>query len=167
MLRIARILFVICFGIVLLLIGYLIPEKYLPLRAANCVPNDQDAYVYSPERLLTLSLCLRVTGVVMNLESDANDGDAFFDLNVDPPYGDLLNAMNSRNTGGYFHLEIPCYANPTDFIPAQVCPIDPDPYRGALPKIGQRIWAEGRWVWDLNHGGHAELHPLYRWSEIE
>jgi hypothetical protein len=34
-----------------------------------------------------------------------------------------------------------------------------------LPAQGQRVWMEGRYVQDGEHGDWAELHPLYRWGD--
>lgn len=167
--RAIRILVLVLALIAACLFLYLIPEKHLPLRAAECAPDDQDRYVYSPERLLTLSPCLRVVGTVRSLTLGAEDGDAFFDLEVDAPYRNLLNVVNDRNTRGYLHVESVCYRLPEDLTqpPALTCMHDLNPYRGPFPKVGSRVWVEGRWVWDLNHGGHAELHPLYRWGELK
>lgn len=155
----------------LIALVYIFPFKSIPLRPAECAPNDQDRYTYSPHRFLTLSPCLHVTGVVSSLFIGAADGDAFFDLVVDPPFRNLLNAMNERNTGGGLHIESVCYVDvklEDDNLPAYyTCRMDPDPYRGVMPKVGDHIWAEGRWLWDMNHGGHAELHPLYRWGKLQ
>jgi hypothetical protein len=30
--------------------------------------------------------------------------------------------------------------------------------------VGDKVWMEGRYVFDLDHSGWAELHPLYRWA---
>jgi len=35
-----------------------------------------------------------------------------------------------------------------------------------LPSVGMHVWMEGRYVLDLDHGGWAELHPLYRWGRL-
>lgn len=166
-----RLLILVLCAIVLLgVLVYFIPDKVVPLRAADCAPNrERDAYVYSPERFLTLSSCMRVTGIVRSMTLGAEDGDAFFDLQVDAPFENLLNMMNDRNTRGFLHIESNCYRLPEDFNdpPFLTCINDPNPFRGPFPAIGQHIWVEGRWVWDLNHGGHAELHPLYRWGDSE
>ena len=45
------------------------------------------------------------------------------------------------------------------------CAADPDPVRG-LPRLGEHVWMEGRYVADLQHGGWRELHPLYRWGVL-
>jgi hypothetical protein len=49
----------------------------------------------------------------------------------------------------------------TDAIEA--CAADPDPMT-ALPRVGDHVWMEGRYVLDLEHDSWAELHPLYRWG---
>jgi len=46
------------------------------------------------------------------------------------------------------------------------CAADPDPLAPPFPGVGERVWMEGRYVFDLDHGGWAELHPLYRWGDL-
>lgn len=146
---------------------WMFPAKYIPLHAPDCVPNDQDQYTFSPNRFLVLSSCLRVTGVI-HTGSVGEDGDASMDLEVDQPYRFTLNVMNDHNMHGWLHLESVCYSEPEDdMAPHYACLHDKTAYHGDLPRIGSHIWAEGRWLWDLNHGGHAELHPLYRWGEVD
>jgi hypothetical protein len=33
-------------------------------------------------------------------------------------------------------------------------------------QIGAHVWMEGRYILDLNHASHAELHPLYRMGTL-
>jgi len=53
---------------------------------------------------------------------------------------------------------------------ADVVPIVPlgqtslDACREVARAVGDRVWMEGRYVFDTDHGGWAELHPLYRWA---
>ncbi len=164
-----RVLLILTLIVIACVGAYLYTPKRIPLRRAECEPNDQDQYVFSPERLLELSSCIRVTGIVKVVAPGVEDGDGFFDLAVDPPYAYTTNWMNNVNTHGFLHMETICYVTPRpdEKAASDTCARDPDPYRGELPAQGQQIWAEGRWVLDLAHGGHAELHPLYRWGVLK
>ncbi len=164
-----RILLIVALIVLACVGAYLYNPKRILVRPAECEANDQDQYVYSPFRLLELSPCLHVTGIVRGVAPGVEDGDGLIDLEVDPPYKYTKNWMNDTRVHGYLHLEIVCYRTSgiNQTAPIETCTRDPDPYTGALPQIGQRVWTEGRWVLDLAHGGHAELHPLYRWGLIE
>jgi hypothetical protein len=49
----------------------------------QCEPSDQDRYVYHPQRLHVLQLCIRVSGMVDALRVE-NDGDLHIHLRLDP-----------------------------------------------------------------------------------
>ncbi len=137
----------------------------------ECVPNDQDKYVYNPSRLQVISPCVRVSGAVKSVfvPSNGEDGDASFQLDLDEPFQRYLNEASRKYQNGHMHVEIICYVKPSFFstpLAFFVCPQDPNPYRGPLPSIEQHIWAEGRLVLDMGHAGWAELHPLYRWGSL-
>ncbi len=147
---------------------YMFPAKSIPMRAAECAPTDRDEYTYSPERFLTLSPCVRVTGIVRGGAFSLVEGDGMFDVELDAPYRFTLNAANAQNTRGNLHLEIVCFVEPeVSHWSHYTCAKDKTQTLFKLPRAGARIWAEGRWVLDLWHGGHAELHPVYRWGELE
>ena len=147
---------------------YMFPAKIFPARAAECAATDRDNYTYSPERFLILAPCIRVTGIVRGGSFSLVEGDGMFDMQVDEPYRFTLNAANERNTRGNLHLEIVCFVEPErTHWSHYVCRNDKTQTMHKLPRDGARIWAEGRWVLDLWHGGHAELHPIYRWGNLE
>jgi len=136
-----------------------------PTLAAECSPTDQDAYVYSPGRLQVRSPCIHVIGTVKGAY-DANDGDGIIDLDLDPPFKHFLVPANFTtlfNINGTLHVEIICHGAKS----VSICTQNPNPLRQPLPKVGQRISAEGRWVLDMGHRGYAELHPVYRWEVIK
>lgn len=148
-------------------------EALLPAQVpTECIVTGQDQFVYDPDRLPVLGPCVRVVGVVKNVPPEQanrsdNDGDAYFNVTLDPPFQKYLTEGNKDPfLGGALHLEIVCYYKPIETPEeAELCAKDSTVDRSALPKAGQRIWAEGRWVVDLYHGGGwAELHPLYRWG---
>jgi hypothetical protein len=130
--------------------------------AAACAPTGQDAFVYHPDRLKVVAACLRVTGTVAAIRDEA-DGDRQLLVAVDPPFAHLLTPANHNVGFGALLVETVC-VDPTRLAdPAASCAHDSHPLTG-LPKVGQHVWMEGRYVLDEGHGGWAELHPLYRWG---
>lgn len=133
--------------------------------APGCVAGDQDRYVYDPRRLQVLRPCARMSGVVEAIETDA-DGDMVFSVRPDPPYQGLLTAANRRYEQGDLIVEAVCTSQPLQPNVLVPCAGDADPYAGPFPAIGAHVLMEGRYVLDLHHEGHAELHPLYRTKVI-
>lgn len=143
-----------------------VPRGTVTPQPSQCQPSDQDAFVYSPDRLEVLSPCLRVSGVVKNVITNPLDGDGVISLAPDPPFEQYLTAVNHQVLGGTLHVEVICYSLSllTGQRARSSCRQNPDPLLGPLPAAGQHVWVEGRWVLDHSHGGWAELHPLYRWE---
>ncbi len=130
----------------------------------RCSPSGQDRYVYDPDRLQVVAPCLRVTGRVEAVHS-GSDGDTILLLDVDPAYRELLTPGNDAGeTGGSLDIEAVCTIPPLEPIVYAVCAGDPDPVSGPYPGVGEHVWMEGRYILDLNHEAHAELHPLYRFG---
>ena len=144
----------------------------LPSPTLECQPTDQDDYVFDPRRLQVLRGCVIVTGVVKETFVNKPDGDAIIDLIPDPPYVKYLTQGNFNLLEGALHLEIICYVKGTIFGTA-LCPKNKTALLDPLPRVGERIRAEGRWVLDKNkidaasNQFWAELHPVYRWSVIK
>jgi len=144
------------------------PTPAPPIRTATpkpvaCVATDQDQYVYHPDRLSVRAACLRVTGTVAAIRYEA-DGDLHILLAPDAPYAHLLTPANQGEELGDLVIEPVCVRPVTQADAIAICASDPDPMVGPFPVVGQRVWMEGRYVVDLQHGGWAELHPLYRWG---
>jgi hypothetical protein len=134
--------------------------------ASDCEPTDQDHFVYQPTRLDVLASCVRISGVVRNVQTDSSDADAVFNVALDRAYEKYLSPGSFAGQNGQLHLEIVCYnlSSAPAFI-KEGCAGNPvAPCSVALPRAGQRIWAEGRLVLDAPHGSWAELHPVYRWG---
>jgi len=127
----------------------------------ECYIGDQVAYVYSPDRLVVLSNCVRVTGYVEAVRKES-DGDLHILLKLDPQFDYLLTPANSNELGDLV-VEPVCVNKPTQADAVEPCSKDPDPLTN-LPTVGQYIWMEGRYVTDTDHGGWAEIHPLSRWG---
>lgn len=127
-----------------------------------CAPTDQDRYVYQPTRLRVLQACVHMSGTVDAVERDGVDGDITLLVRPDPSYERLLTARNRDAQHGDLVVEPVCMLQALLPDALALCASDPAPYAGPLPPPGTHVWMEGRYVLDLNHGGWAELHPLYR-----
>jgi hypothetical protein len=127
-----------------------------------CLPTDQDRYVYHPARLTVKSACRRVSGVIDAIRREA-DGDLHMLLLLDASYRHLLQPANAGEELGDLVVEPICVHAVSQVDAVAPCAADPDPLQN-LPHTGMRVWMEGRYVFDLDHGGWAELHPLYRWG---
>jgi len=130
--------------------------------AAGCIPTDQDQYIYHPSRLEVAAPCIRVSGVVAEVRTEA-DGDLHILLALDAAYAQLLTPANQGVERGDLVIEPVCVRAVTQADAIEVCAADPDPMT-TLPRQGDYVWMEGRYVFDLEHSGWAELHPLYRWG---
>lgn len=134
----------------------------MPTSVANCAPTDQDQYIYHPLRLQVAQACIRVTGVIAEVRTEA-DGDLHMLLALDAPFAGLLTPANQGVERGDLVVEPVCVRPVSQLDAIAVCQADPDPMN-VLPQAGDYVWMEGRYVFDLEHGGWAELHPLYRWG---
>jgi hypothetical protein len=128
-----------------------------------CVATDQNRYVYNPSRLAVQAACIRVTGTVAAVRHEA-DGDLHILLALDPAYSHLLRPANQGEELGDLVIEPVCVRTVTQADAIATCAADPDPLSGPFPAVGATVWMEGRYVFDLDHGGWAEIHPLYRWG---
>jgi hypothetical protein len=132
-------------------------------KPVACTPTDQNQYVYNPARLSVQAACIRVTGIVQAVRKEA-DGDFHILVALDPRYVYLLTPANQGEELGDLVVEPVCVRTVTQLDAEAICASDPDPLPPPYPVVGERVWMEGRYVFDLDHGGWAELHPLYRWG---
>lgn len=128
-----------------------------------CFPTDQDQYVYNPNRLTVLQPCIRMTGTIAAIRMEA-DGDDHILIKPDPQYAGLVNAANSGLELGDLVVEPVCELTVTQADAQTTCAADKDPLRIVGIAVGLHVWFEGRYVTDGDHGGWAELHPVYRWG---
>jgi hypothetical protein len=70
------------------------------------------------------------------------------------------------NEPGNLDVEAVCTLPPVEPIVMALCASDPNPVTGPYPPVGAHVWMEGRYVLDLGHEAHAELHPLYRFGVL-
>jgi hypothetical protein len=138
------------------------PGATAAASVSPCTPTDQDAYVYNPDRLTVATPCVRVTGTITTVRTEA-DGDLHILLALDAAYAGMLTAANQGEELGDLVVEPVCVRAVTQADAVATCAADPDPLTD-LPVAGLRVWMEGRYVFDTEHGGWAELHPLYRWG---
>ena len=139
------------------------PTRPPTTAPAACTASDQDQYVYHPYRLAVQAACIRVSGTIAAIRQEA-DGDLHILLALDPAFSHLLTPANQGMELGDLVVEPVCVHPVTQTDAIASCAADSDPLSGSLPAIGDTVWMEGRYVFDLQHGGWAELHPLYRWG---
>lgn len=119
--------------------------------------------MYHPYRLDVQAACVHVSGVVDAIRREA-DGDLHILLALDAKYAYLLTPANQGVELGDLVVEPVCVKSVTQTDAIDLCASDPDPLQPPFPFVGERVWMEGRYVFDLDHSGWAELHPLYRWG---
>ena len=141
--------------------------------AAACRSGPPLANVYHPNRLTVVKACATVSGTVESVRSEP-DGDTHFDVAVDPPFDDLLTAANLSGQHGWLVAEI-VPADEPGCTPGR----PPRPPEGTYdygvctganelaPVRGQHVWVSGPYVLDEDHGGWAEIHPVWSVSVTE
>jgi hypothetical protein len=141
------------------------PTSQSTPKPVACQPTDQDKYVYNPDRLEVGAACIYVTGTIDAVRKEA-DGDLHLLLHLDPAYAHFLTPANQGEELGDLVVEPVCVKSVTQPDAEASCAADPDPLAPPFPGVGERVWMEGRYVFDLDHSGWAELHPLFRWGDL-
>ncbi len=124
-------------------------------------------------RFTVIKQCLTVTGRVVWTHYFNNDGDANFNIILDPPYKNMLGpgsyskVFASKYPGGpAMHMEVVCQAPVTSKSKENVGACDgyngPN-FKPILPQIGQHVMVTGRYLIEMPEmpGGITELHPVY------
>jgi len=139
-----------------------------------CLP-ELSRFILPPKeaRFTVIKQCVTVTGTVVWTHYFNNDGDANFNVVLDPPYKNMLGpgsyskVFASKYPGGpALHAETVCQAPVTSTSKENVGACNgyngPD-FRSVLPKIGQHVMVTGRYVIEMPEmpGGITELHPVY------
>jgi hypothetical protein len=136
--------------------------------SSACRSGDPLANVYHSYRLIVVSRCKTVTGVVKIIRNE-DDGDVHFDLKLDAKYANLINDRNRTDQHGYLVAEIV----PAD-EPGCTAGRPPRPSTGtydygtctganiATPPLGAHVSITGPYVIDMKHGGWMEIHPVWR-----
>jgi hypothetical protein len=139
-----------------------------------CLP-ELSKYILPPKeaRFTVIKQCVTVTGIVVWKHYFNNDGDANFNVVLDPPYANMLGPRSyskvfaSKYPGGpAMHMEVVCQGPVTSPSKENVGACDgyngPN-FRSVLPKIGQHVMVTGRYLMEMPEmpGGITELHPVY------
>jgi hypothetical protein len=110
--------------------------------------------------------CVTVVGKVIWTHYINTDGDANFNVKLDSKYNSLLTpANNSPTFKGAIHVEVVCQGPNNSKDPIKVNQCKNPKYNGPkfrLPPVGTRVQVTGRYLLDVNEGGHAEIHPAYK-----
>jgi len=139
-----------------------------------CLPQlDHFILPLKEARFTVIKECVTVTGRVVWTHYFNDDGDANFNVVLDPPYKNMLGpgsysqVFASKYPGGpAMHMETVCQGPVTGTSKenAGAC----DGYNGpnfkpVLPKIGQHVMVTGRYLIEMPEmsGGITELHPVY------
>lgn len=136
-------------------------------RTGACRSGPPLANVYHPNRLTVVRPCTTLSGTVESVRSEP-DGDTHFDLALDGAYSGLLTAANRSAQHGWLVAEI-VPADEVGCTPGR----PPRPPEGTYdygictgadeqaPALGQHVWVTGPYVLDEDHGGWAEIHPVW------
>ncbi len=114
-------------------------------------------HVYHPARLKVIKPCLTVTGTIVHIAHEA-DGDIHVRLAPDAADRWTLQPANLTGQHGDLVLEPVCERPPTQADAKPACA----GYRSTVvvPPVGAHVRVTGVYVYDLGHGGWAEIHPV-------
>lgn len=125
-------------------------------------------------RFTVIKQCVTITGRVVWTHYFNDDGDANFNVILDPPYKNMLGpgsyskvfAAKYSGIPGAIHAETVCQGPVTSISKENVgaCNGYNGPnFKNVLPKIGQHVMVTGRYLIEMPEmpGGITELHPVY------
>jgi hypothetical protein len=139
-----------------------------------CLP-ELSRFILPPKeaRFTVIKQCVTVTGRVVWTHYFNDDGDANFNVVLDPPYKKMLGpgsysqVFASKYPGGpALHMEVVCQGPVTSLSKENVGACDgyngPN-FKPVLPRIGQHVMVTGRYLIEMPEmpGGITELHPVY------
>ena len=133
-----------------------VPSASGALPAQLC--GSPTNHVYHPYRLRLIAACKTVSGTFMAIRAET-DSVYHVLLALDPQFRSLLQPANFAGEHGDLVLEPICQHPVTQADAIGPC-------MGSVPQIpiprpGTHVSATGAYVYDLDHGGWAELHPLF------
>ncbi len=140
---------------------YVYSSRRVPTEnvASTCRdPDSISSHVYNPDRLEVVKQCVTVSGIVENVRPE-DDGDYHVRLRLDPAYANLTNDANYSYQHGDLVVEIICATTVTPSDAMAACENYNNPF--PVPTIGQHITVSGPYVFDNDHYGWAEIHPVY------
>ncbi len=122
-------------------------------------PASISSHVYHPYRLQIVKPCVTASGTVDRVIGE-QDGDLHIRLNLDYTYSNLTNTANDGYpNNGDLVVEIICVNPPTQTDEIPSC--ENYTNRIPVPSEGQHITVTGPYVFDNDHNGWAEIHPVY------
>ena len=139
-----------------------------------CLPQlDRFIKIEKESRFTIVKQCITVTGTVLWTNYFNEDGDANFNVRLDPQYKNMLAPgsysqvfLNKYRGGPAMHMETVCQGPVTSTSKQNVGACDgyngPD-FKPVLPKKGQHVTVSGRYLVEFPEvpGGITELHPVY------
>lgn len=139
-----------------------------------CLPQlDRFIKIEKESRFTVVKQCITVTGTVLWTNYFNEDGDANFNVRLDPQYKNMLAPgsysqvfLNKYRGGPAMHMETVCQGPVTSTSKQNVGACDgyngPD-FKPVLPKKGQHVMVSGRYLVEFPEvpGGITELHPVY------
>lgn len=139
-----------------------------------CLPQlDRFIKIEKESRFTIVKQCITVTGTVLWTNYFNEDGDANFNVRLDPQYKNMLAPgsysqvfLNKYRGGPAMHMETVCQGPVTSTSKQNVGACDgyngPD-FKPVLPKKGQHVMVSGRYLIEFPEvpGGITELHPVY------
>ena len=139
-----------------------------------CLPQlDRFIKIEKESRFTIVKQCITVTGTVLWTNYFNEDGDANFNVRLDPQYKNMLAPgsysqvfLNKYRGGPAMHMETVCQGLVTSTSKQNVGACDgyngPD-FKPVLPKKGQHVMVSGRYLVEFPEvpGGITELHPVY------
>jgi hypothetical protein len=139
-----------------------------------CLPQlDRFIKIEKESRFTIVKQCITVTGTVLWTNYFNEDGDANFNVRLDPQYKNMLAPgsysqvfLNKYRGGPAMHMETVCQGPVTSTSKQNVGACDgyngPD-FKPVLPKKGQHVMVSGRYLVEFPEvpGGITELHPVY------
>src|SRR3989454_1268784 len=143
-------------------------------KGGACLPQlDHFILPLKEARFTVIKQCVTVTGRVVWTHYFNDDGDANFNVVLDPPYRNMLGpgsysqVFATKYPGGpALYMEVVCQGPVTSLSKENVgaCNGYNGPHFGyVLPKIGQHVMVTGRYLIEMPEmpGGITELHPVY------
>ena len=123
-------------------------------------------------RFTVIKQCVTVTGRVVWTHYFNSDGDANFNVVLDPPYKNMLGPGSYSQVfvnhygSPALHMEVVCQGpvTGTSILAVGNCKGYNGPnFKPLLPKIGQHVMVTGRYQIEMPEmpGGITELHPVY------
>ena len=123
-------------------------------------------------RFIILNPCITVSGTVIYTDYFNPDGDANFNIVLDPQYKNMLGPGQYTpafflkfRSGTALHVEVPCQGPVTSTTPFNVGACngyDGPNFKPVLPKMGQHVMVTGRYLIEPPElpGGITEIHPV-------